>query len=167
MFTSENVLVPIDGSPQAEAALAYALGLPAANITLLTIIDPFDISPKKTGYQSPIGRAGMPGYTEEWYEPAKAKARGRFAEAQESADAHGISLSAAIEFGDPARSIIQYADKHGIDHIVMGNHGRTGLSRVLFGSVSETVVRRSAVPVTIIRGHQTRTDTDRKVPYKL
>ena len=44
-----------------------------------------------------------------------------------------------------------YAEENDIDHIVVGSHGRGGVSRMLLGSVAETVARRSSVPVTIIR----------------
>ncbi|WP_254532344.1 universal stress protein [Natrinema gelatinilyticum] len=53
--------------------------------------------------------------------------------------------------GNPAREIVSYASDHDIDHIVVGSHGRSGLSRVLLGSVAEKVVRRSPVPVTVMR----------------
>jgi nucleotide-binding universal stress UspA family protein len=46
---------------------------------------------------------------------------------------------------------VDYAAEHDIDHIVVGSHGRTGASRILLGSVAETVARRSPVPVTIVR----------------
>jgi nucleotide-binding universal stress UspA family protein len=150
MSTSESVLVPLDGSPEAEAALAYALELPNVDITLLAVIDPFDTDSEKIGYQSPIGRAGMPGYSREWYEPTRELIGQRFVQAQAAVGAQGVSFSTHIEFGKPARSIIRYADKHEIDHIVMGTHGRTGLARLMHRSVSEKVVRCSTVPVTTI-----------------
>jgi nucleotide-binding universal stress UspA family protein len=55
------------------------------------------------------------------------------------------------EIGRPSRAIVEYAEEHDIDHIVMGSHGRSGVTRILLGSVAETVVRRSPVPVTIVR----------------
>lgn len=53
--------------------------------------------------------------------------------------------------GQPSRAIVRFAEENDIDHIIVGNHGRNGVSRVLLGSVAETVARRAAVPVTIIR----------------
>ncbi len=53
--------------------------------------------------------------------------------------------------GHPAKAILRYADEHAVDGIVIGSHGREGPARVLLGSVAETVVRRSAVPVTVVR----------------
>lgn len=49
--------------------------------------------------------------------------------------------------GEPAAEIVQLADKEGVDLIVMGTHGRTGLKRMLMGSVAEAVVRRATCPV--------------------
>lgn len=60
-----------------------------------------------------------------------------------------VTLETTI--GDPARAIVTYAEENDIDHIVVGSHGRGGVSRMLLGSVAETVARRSSVPVTIIR----------------
>jgi nucleotide-binding universal stress UspA family protein len=47
--------------------------------------------------------------------------------------------------------IVTYADENDVDHVVLGSHGRKGLTRVLLGSVAEAVVRRSPVPVTVVR----------------
>jgi len=63
----------------------------------------------------------------------------------------GIDVETAIEFGKPSNVIVEYADEHDVDLVTIGSHGRTGASRVLLGSVAETVVRRSPVPVTVVR----------------
>jgi nucleotide-binding universal stress UspA family protein len=60
-------------------------------------------------------------------------------------------VETAVGFGSPARTILDYVDEHGVDHVVMGSHGRSGISRLLVGSVAETVVRRAPCPVTIVR----------------
>ena len=151
MSAVETLLVPTDGSPQAETAFEYALTLPDAEIMLLTVVDPFDTDPQKRGYQSPLGRAGMPGYSKEWYEPAKQRAMDGFGTARRAADERGVSLSCDVIVGDPVRTIVRYATTHGIDHIVIGSHGRSGISRVLFGSVAEKVVRHASVPVTVVQ----------------
>lgn len=72
-------------------------------------------------------------------------------EAKKFGNRRGIALTTAIETGPPDRVIVDYVDKHNIDQIVIGSHGRSGISRVLLGSVAEKVVRRSSVPVTIVR----------------
>lgn len=62
-----------------------------------------------------------------------------------------MDLTAVTEFGRPARTIVEYVEDHDVDHVVVGSHGRSGLSRTLLGSVAERVVRRSSVPVTVVR----------------
>ena len=52
--------------------------------------------------------------------------------------------------GDPAEQILRYADAESIDLIVVGTHGRTGVSRVLLGSVAERVIRGAACPVLVV-----------------
>ena len=49
------------------------------------------------------------------------------------------------------REIIGFAEDNDVSHIVIGSHGRTGASRVLLGSVAQTVVRRAPTPVTVVR----------------
>lgn len=75
----------------------------------------------------------------------------RLAAATAIADEHDVTIRTATRTGQPDQEIIAYAEEERIDHVVMGSHGRTGLTRVVLGSVAETVVRRSPTPVTIIR----------------
>lgn len=53
--------------------------------------------------------------------------------------------------GDPAAAIVRMADEENVDMIVISTHGRTGLSRLLMGSVAEAVVRRAKCPVLTLR----------------
>lgn len=147
----QRVLVPIDGSPEAERALEYALDLPEVTIALLTVINPFDLDPLTPGYQSPIGRAGMPAYSGEGYEGAKAEINEVHEQLKTRVTGQNTTLTNTIRVGHPVNQIIKHADENDIDHIVMGTHGRTGASRILSGSVAEGVVRRSPVPVTVVR----------------
>ena len=141
---TDHVLVPHDGSPQAADALEHALREhPAADITVLHVIDPTD-----TGYSA---GAMFPDFSEQWYDAAKDRAAAIFTDAKELAADHGGTFRTARELGRPSRQIVDYADEHDVDHIVIGSHGRTGVSRILLGSVAETVARRSPVPVTVVR----------------
>ncbi len=65
----------------------------------------------------------------------------------------GDDVSYRVErvLGDPAEKIAAVAERDEIDHVVVGSHGRTGVSRVLLGSVAESVVRHAPVPVTVVR----------------
>ena len=62
----------------------------------------------------------------------------------------------AVTFGDPAQAILDTAKERGADLIVMGTHGRRGLSHVLLGSVAERIVRLSPVPVLTVSGKAER-----------
>lgn len=53
--------------------------------------------------------------------------------------------------GKPAQEVVQFAEEHDVDQIVVGSHGRAGVSRALLGSVAEKIVRRAPVPVTVVR----------------
>ena len=141
---SKQILIPYDGSEQAETALDFALDeFPEGEITLLHVIDPVE-----AGYSSQTSGFGR---AEEWYEQAKAGATELFASARNDAETAGVELSTATQIGRPARAIVEYAEAESTDQIVMGSHGRSGVSRILLGSVAEKVVRRSPVPVTVVR----------------
>lgn len=137
-----RILVPIDGSPQSTAAVEYAADtFDAEELLLLHVIDPVE-----AGYSA---AATLPGYSEEWYENRKEEATTIFEEVGESIE--GLEYRTVTEVGRPSRTIIAYADEEDVDHVVMGSHGRSGVTRLLLGSVAESVVRRSPVPVTIVR----------------
>lgn len=143
---SETVLVPVDGSPQAADALDHALAkFPDDDIVALTAVDPI-----AAGYSTAPGpdAAGYPG---EWIEQAHERADSILDEAVEQAAEQGREIETVRVTDRPARAIVDYADEEAVDHIVIGSHGRTGVTRVLLGSVAEKVVRRAACPVTVVR----------------
>ena len=140
----EHLLVPLDGSPQSWAAFEHALEAhPDAEITLLSVINPME-----AGYSA---ETALPSAAEEWYASARDAADDRFDEAAELAAQQDRSVDTAVEVGRPSRTIVDYAESHDVDGIVMGSHGRKGVSRILLGSVAESVVRASPVPVTVVR----------------
>jgi len=137
-----NVLVPIDDSEPAREAVAHAVReYPDATITVLHVIDP---------QLSTYGDGGIYAY-ESVIESRREAAEELFADATEIAADAGSSITTETVVGDPAQEVIAFADDHDIDHIVVGSRGRSGASRVLLGSVAERIVRRAAVPVTIVR----------------
>ncbi|EMA56126.1 universal stress protein [Halococcus thailandensis] len=148
---TEHVLVAIDGSPQSEHALKYALGMGDVELTVITVINPFDTDPNTIGLQSPTGIPGLPGYSEEWYDSARAEVEDLHAAVSEQATEEGVALSGEIEIGDPARRIVRYVENNDIDHVVVGSHDRSDLTRILLGSVAKRIVQRSPVPVTVVR----------------
>jgi len=73
-----------------------------------------------------------------------------------------ISIEHLLEEGDPATGILQVAQERACDLIVMGSHGRTGLGRLLLGSVAEQVVRKAPCPVLTVKlpQHQEKPSED-------
>lgn len=140
----QRVLVPIDESDRSSAALEYALEEhPEASVTVLHVIDPRDFRTY----------GGVEGWVdvEQIADQQRDHARRLVENARERATDRGITVTTEVLTGKPARSIVEYVGENDIDHVVIGSHGRSGVSRVLLGSVAETVVRRSPVPVTVIR----------------
>ena len=65
--------------------------------------------------------------------------------------APAVAVEHRLEQGDPATGILQVAQEAGCDLIVMGTHGRTGLGRLLLGSVAEQVLRKAPCPVLTVK----------------
>ena len=145
----EQVLVPIDGSPAATAALDYALTIPDVAVTVITVVNPFDVDPLSPGFQSPLGKAGMPAYSQEWYQKEWKDAEALHDELRETAG--DVPFEGVVKMGQPAKQILKYVEANDVDHVVMGTHGRDDLSHVLLGSVAEKVTRRSPVTVTVVK----------------
>ena len=139
---SRTLLVPLDGSPQSKEALQYTVEtFPDADLVVVHVLNPAagtgDIDGMIADTASVIG-------------DQQAFAEELFDEARETVGADRI-VDTELLAGRAATEIVDYAAEHDIDEIVMGSHGRDGAARLLLGSVSETVVRRSPVPVTVVR----------------
>lgn len=132
-----RVLVPVDGSEESEDALRYAFGLfPDAEIHVLNVIQVTEF-PAEAG-ASPVQLA------EEY-------AADVIDTMEEIASTNDREILTHRTHGNASKCINSYVEDHDIDHIVLGSKGRSGLSRVLLGSVAESVMRRSTVPVTVVR----------------
>ncbi|MCU4925760.1 universal stress protein [Halobacteria archaeon AArc-dxtr1] len=141
-----DVLIPIDGSEQADAALAYALELfPDGSHTVFNALSlPFDRP-----------RSAVDGtYLEAVVADREEGAEELFESATAAADERGLSIETDTADETPAQSIVEYAEANDCDQIVMGSHGRSLKARLL-GSVAERVARRSSRTVTLVRGDPT------------
>jgi nucleotide-binding universal stress UspA family protein len=139
----ENILVPTDGSKPAREAVTHALDLARtydATLHALYVVD-------RGAY------ASRPGWTwDELQQVLEQNGETVVEDVQSRTAADGISVAAEITHGVPHQAIEEYCNQHGIDIVVMGTHGRSGLTRQLIGSVTERVLRSSDVPVLTIRG---------------
>lgn len=139
----ENILIPTDGSKPAREAVTHALDLARtydATLHALYVVD-------RGAY------ASRPGWTwDELQQVLEQNGETVLEDVQSRAAADGISVAAEITHGVPHQAIEEYCNQHGIDLVVMGTHGRSGISRRLIGSVTERVLRNSDGPVLTIRG---------------
>lgn len=139
----QRVLVAIDDSEPAIAALEYALTrFSDANISVLHVLDAVSASD--------IRYRVLPEECDEQREAAERTAKTVVTNTQLSAAAVGIELTAATVIGRPARQILAYADENDIDTVIMGTHAHSGLDRLLRGSISDLVSQQSPLPVVTV-----------------
>ena len=146
--TITNILVPVDFSPHAEYAFTYATRLAerfGAKLALLYVVDDSFVT---GGWSSEIYVSNVP----ELMENLIADADRRLATLKASVAALGLTVETAVIRGRPAPAIVEHAKSGGFDLIVMGTHGRTGVSHVVMGSVAERVLRKAPCPVLTVRG---------------
>jgi len=139
-----HVLVALDGSPLADEALAHALAVYDCRLTVLNIVTPLDAG---------MAEGGVLEADESRQLAAEKRAERLIEQAETEATAADRSVETAVRSGEPAETIVEYADSHDVDHIVMGSHGseRGAISRRLLGTVSTDVIGESPVSVTVIR----------------
>ncbi|MEZ3143263.1 universal stress protein [Halobaculum sp. MBLA0143] len=142
---TDSVLVGFDGSERAVAALEFAATeWPDAVFRLLYVVDP-----TRGGYAP---TSTVPSAAEEWYEEARTDAEATLADGVDRVrDGVTGRIETETAVGKPAATIVEHAGAADVDHVVVGSHGRTGVSRLVLGSEAERVVRRSPVPVTVVR----------------
>jgi nucleotide-binding universal stress UspA family protein len=138
MSCYHRILVAIDGSADADAALRHAVELARdqnALITLLTVAPPLS---------TPVGAATSP-------PPDLLDCHAKLLrEATDSLPAD-VGVTTRLERGNPAETILRLAHDQDHDLVVMGSHGHSRVHRALLGSVSERVLKASAVPVLLTR----------------
>jgi nucleotide-binding universal stress UspA family protein len=139
-----NILVPTDFSACSEQALAYALELAAkldARVNLLSVIGipSYGVPELGVGVTAPM----IDNLIADNQQALDQLVRDKKAVAQ-----------TLIRVGDARDVILQTAEELKADLIVMGTHGRRGISRALLGSVAEMIVRTSPIPVLTVRGHK-------------
>lgn len=145
MKTPTQILVPIDFSPTAQQALDYAAALAAKLDATVHLVNAIGLP--ATGVPE-IGLAYTASMIEQMTTENQ-KALDALATTTRATAKVGATL---VRMGDARDVILQVAEEVGADLIVMGTHGRRGLSRALLGSVAETVVRHAPLPVLTVRG---------------
>ncbi|HTV22243.1 MAG TPA: universal stress protein [Polyangiaceae bacterium] len=145
MNTIARILVPIDFLPHSADAVRRALDFASkydADVTLLHVYEPaaYPVTP------------GDIVYDRDRLERASVRVRARLDAVRRDIDPAGRRrISIRVIQGTPARAILDTASEGQFDLIVMGTHGRTGVDRLMSGSVAEDVLRRAPCPVLTLK----------------
>ncbi|SEO21432.1 Nucleotide-binding universal stress protein, UspA family [Halogranum amylolyticum] len=138
-----TILVPTDGSETATRAVDYAVDVADtydATVHALSVVDAGDL-----GLRTPPDVD-----VEELRRPLRERAQSAVDAVVRAGEAADVPVVAAVRVGVVHRTILDYAEENEVDLVVMGTHGRSGLSRALLGSVTEQVVRESSAPVLTV-----------------
>jgi nucleotide-binding universal stress UspA family protein len=142
----KRILVPTDFSAPSDAALEYARAVArrfGSSLHLLHVAE----DPYRAVYTAEVFVPEIEGLREEILDNALGRLKQRVTP-QDVSELH-TTIDAVV--GTPAWSIVEYAGGHDIDLIVMGTHGRGGMSHLVMGGVAERVVRTAPCPVLTVR----------------
>ncbi len=140
-ITLQRILVPTDFSEHSLTGLPYAASIAsrfAASVVLLHVAENI---PRRGRERASPSEATLRQQTE----------RDSLQSLLEAQTRHGIACTPLVRIGAPAEEILRCVEEERIDLVVMATHGRTGVRHMLMGSVAETVVRRSPVPVLTVK----------------
>jgi nucleotide-binding universal stress UspA family protein len=148
----QRVLVPLDGSKVGEAALPVIEHLVEkcvpqvkVEITLLGVIT-------LLRHWVVVGEASAPvSYTEEELKLIRDRVMDYLAEAGEPLKQRGITVKPMVTTGNAAEQILKAADETKAELIAMSTHGRSGLRRLAFGSITDKVLHGACIPVLMVR----------------
>lgn len=135
----ERVVVPVDFSDESFAALDTALALvpDASHISLIYVL--------------PVLDPAEPGVIWTTIDDESRRHHAELALRERLSDPRYTGMKSHISFGDPGHEIADFAQREHADLIVLSSHGRTGLTRLLIGSVAEKTVRLAHCPVLVLK----------------
>lgn len=163
----KRVVVPVDFSQHALGALDYAIELTAGftpEVIVVFALERLEFADMGAVYGPPVAVQGV-------VEEQRRAARSELAKLVARFTKRGVRIRAVLQEGSAHRVIVDCAKRLRADLIVMGTHGRTGVSRVLLGSVAETVVRHAHCPVLTMRlgargARKRRSSKERRTPRR-
>jgi nucleotide-binding universal stress UspA family protein len=150
MYT--KIMVPLDGSELAECVMphveAITTGCKITNVVFVRVVDPIQLP-------ASVPARGDFGFREKdrqrLEEQRKQTAEAYLKKIVESTRLEGAVLSHEVLAGKVPDTLAHWAEKNGVDLIVIASHGRSGVSRWVMGSVADRVLRSACVPVLMIR----------------
>jgi len=144
----QHILVPLDGSELAECVLphvkAISIGCTVVKVTLIRGVEPLHI---RGGLESHISAEERSRIEEQ----ATVNAKEYLEKVAAQLKDEGISAGVEIIHGDIVNTLIEYANEKEVDLIIIASHGRGGISRWVWGSITDRILRAACVPVMMIR----------------
>ena len=142
----KKMLVPLDKSDYAECVLEHVKEIASSRavpeVVLLTVVE-------SALRQASLLYVGEESATQAEAEASKS-AQAYLAAVKERLGLSASSVSTVVVAGEPAETILDYIEAHGVDLVVMSTHGRSGMSKWFLGSVVERVLRRSVAPLFLV-----------------
>jgi nucleotide-binding universal stress UspA family protein len=150
----KHILVPLDGSELAECVLGHVEELskscqPPPKITLIRVVTPLRLY---GGFEyGGVVEYISPEQIQRLEDDNKKNAQDYLAAQVNRLKGHGIAADTVVTFGMASQSLTEYAEKNGIDLILIATHGRSGITEWFWGSVAERVLKTSKIPVLMVR----------------
>ncbi len=147
-----KILVLLDGSELAESvlpqveAIAKQRGTELIDVVLLEVLEPIPPAVYYFYYTVPINWGDTIARSKQEVEEYLAKTEKRLKDA-------GLKVQSELLMGKPAETIVDYVNRNPVNLVVMSTHGRSGLSRWVFGSVAERVLLGVSSPIFLVRPH--------------
>lgn len=138
-MSQKTILFPTDFSTASDAVLGHAEALAKSSGAKLLIVH---VEEPPLAYGGGELYYGLP-------EPNTERIRSMLDDVRPSDPS--VPFEHRLTMGDPASEVVRIADEEKVEMIVLGTHGRTGLTRLLMGSVAELIVRRASCPVLVYR----------------
>lgn len=143
-----NILVPLDGSELAECVLPHvesiARGCSVPNVTFITIVEPVHIM-GGFDYSIPMDEQ------QKWLQQRKTEAESYLKSVVSRLNHNGVNFQTAVLEGHTVNALIEYVNQKAVDLIIIATHGRSGISRWVWGSTTDRILRGVCAPVLIIR----------------
>lgn len=144
----QKIMVPLDGSNLAECVFPHVAALTAGcrvnNILLVRVVEPFHPPSTTEFVLSPDEIQGVE-------REMRASAENYLGQVAQRVKFNGANVKSEILNGRAAEVLADYAAQSGVDLIVIATHGRSGISRWVWGSVADRILRSSCVPVLMVR----------------
>lgn len=149
-YNVRRLVVPLDGSPASEAALAPAAELAAAFDAEIALAMVVPTVATASAERAPAALL-LPGATAASLDMDVGPAREYLSRVAEALRARGLRAEVVVERGDPAAEVLALAERRAADLLVLATHGKAGMSAVWAGSVASRIAGRSTRPMLLIR----------------